>query len=1113
MHPATRGLFRGPPDKPRGGLAGTRAQHAVDHDGALDDGLDAALLDLPLQPPPAEKTRHSNTRQDKWSGGDCPTEYDSDGSPTKRRRMRPVEDPASPFMAAASASGSDKPTKNIFPMTGNPFSSSGNPIPPKPWLSPLLTRPLGEMDLGVSPSGPQRSDRGHELRRPLESTAFMGSASTALESSPYDDEDFATCPPSPSTPTTARTLVDPSSPPSPPQPAFQPKYYSIRTPRLSQNAESRLMEDCFLRLFEVLRHVQPSGPISPDAIDDLLDELVACPIQSILGILETKISSSLRKTPLVAARSSAWNPSEFQSISYSATFSRPPGDFSSLTLSLAPPEAELTTRVQHLVGADNILIISLDPKSIPPEKQRMIKPSTRLIELAGRRFEFLLSKSDGKATERAFYFAPTPTLSTRAALLSLVPPTPNLDMSFPKYISRLTLALSKCYRIPLPDVQIRVIPDIKSKTGHCMTDGCGLISSDLFQFVLNKLSKSRRSDSPTSGIQIRLGGAKGMLLSDATIPTPMTILLRESMVKYRYPGNGVVDGTPTLEVLKAAEETTAYLNSQFVLVLEGREVPKSVLIELEQEAASETLEHLFPTDGNPLRTARFLERSQRRNDVGQYDPHGLAEDEMDLWTEDVCWQMLTSGFDASEPYIRAKLLDFADREMEKRRVAARILVNKGICAPIVPDPYGILPPGHLVYISAESVPLVGDVLAMRNPCLLPSDIQRYTAVQPPPLYTGYRGVIIFSTQGTDSMASRLSGGDYDGDVVTLIWDPRLVEAFQPCAVHAEMEAVRDCFERQPPPILKQVADLDEEVWKSYAAQSESMLGMYTRWHAIAATHHGIASVEAVELAQICGRLVDAAKSGDVLQSGATERHKGLVEARGSVFWWDKRQAHKNGRKPAKLPPVGDGFLDQLASGSVPHPPLYNERMQQLASLPTELDEELLAPLIGARSLPDPSGAIARDLDKMRRQVSKLYGKWGSFWVANFENPASEQRKEEFKRSIVAEFRSILQDDHAWGVLDWPQTRWLFLASTAYQITRSKVSSWATPSSREPQGSATSTTRQPQGSGKFCFEVALDELKSIKAGEVKNRGRARDGWRPPHAIPDQILHQIRIAKQK
>jgi hypothetical protein len=68
-----------------------------------------------------------------------------------------------------------------------------------------------------------------------------------------------------------------------------------------------------------------------------------------------------------------------------------------------------------------------------------------------------------------------------------------------------------------------------------------------------------------------------------------------------------------------------------------------------------------------------------------------------------------------------------------------------------------------------------DVLVARSPAYLPSDIQKVKAVFKPELRQ-FKNVIVFSSLGDESLASKLSGGDYDGDKSWVCWDPDIVES-------------------------------------------------------------------------------------------------------------------------------------------------------------------------------------------------------------------------------------------------------------------------------------------------------------------------------------------------
>ena len=126
----------------------------------------------------------------------------------------------------------------------------------------------------------------------------------------------------------------------------------------------------------------------------------------------------------------------------------------------------------------------------------------------------------------------------------------------------------------------------------------------------------------------------------------------------------------------------------------------------------------------------------------------------------------------------------------------RIPIERSITAFIVPDSLQILKPDEIFVSFSSRCPidpitqcpiphLEGPVLATRSPCKLPTDVRKFTAVYKHEL-AHLKDCIVMSASSvfcSRSPASFLGGGDYDGDTVTLYWDPALVEPFQNSADH------------------------------------------------------------------------------------------------------------------------------------------------------------------------------------------------------------------------------------------------------------------------------------------------------------------------------------------
>jgi hypothetical protein len=128
----------------------------------------------------------------------------------------------------------------------------------------------------------------------------------------------------------------------------------------------------------------------------------------------------------------------------------------------------------------------------------------------------------------------------------------------------------------------------------------------------------------------------------------------------------------------------------------------------------------------------------------------------------------------------------------KRRF--KIPVERSLSAFMVPDSQGILAPDEIFVSFSGNGPLdpvtgcpmshiSGDVTAYRSPCKLPTDVRKFKAIWRPEL-AHLKNCIVLSASSElckRSPESYLSGGDYDGDTLSIFWDERLVEGFSNAA--------------------------------------------------------------------------------------------------------------------------------------------------------------------------------------------------------------------------------------------------------------------------------------------------------------------------------------------
>lgn len=160
-----------------------------------------------------------------------------------------------------------------------------------------------------------------------------------------------------------------------------------------------------------------------------------------------------------------------------------------------------------------------------------------------------------------------------------------------------------------------------------------------------------------------------------------------------------------------------------------------------------------------------------------------------------------------------------------------------------------------------------DVLVARSPAHLPSDIQKVRAVFKPELRL-YRDVIVFPSNGSVSLASKLSGGDYDGDKAWVCWDPDIVEPFRNAQVPDLPKVEFYGIEKDTTKVsdLLQHHDyMDQFLGYGFNFNLRShMLGTCTFYHERLCYHENTIDSEAArQIAGLLGLLVDSAKGGHI----------------------------------------------------------------------------------------------------------------------------------------------------------------------------------------------------------------------------------------------------------
>jgi hypothetical protein len=161
-------------------------------------------------------------------------------------------------------------------------------------------------------------------------------------------------------------------------------------------------------------------------------------------------------------------------------------------------------------------------------------------------------------------------------------------------------------------------------------------------------------------------------------------------------------------------------------------------------------------------------RTSSYNKINRYSglPAGLHESVV---------RLIDAGFDLSNAYVATRVTQVFRQVMISINTKYKIEVPQSCTVTCVPDPTNSLKPGEIfLQLSSRRTDektgiragqILGDCVVTRNPCGLKSDVQKVKAVDCTKLRM-YTDVVIFSVQGEVSLASQLSGGDYDGDIVS-----------------------------------------------------------------------------------------------------------------------------------------------------------------------------------------------------------------------------------------------------------------------------------------------------------------------------------------------------------
>ncbi|KAJ7430524.1 RNA dependent RNA polymerase-domain-containing protein [Mycena galericulata] len=330
------------------------------------------------------------------------------------------------------------------------------------------------------------------------------------------------------------------------------------------------------------------------------------------------------------------------------------------------------------------------------------------------------------------------------------------NSGYGKYAARLGLSFSSTVITEKIDPKdLIMIPDLTAADGSLTSNGCGLIRDT----YASEIAALLRLPPDTAVFQIRLGGIKGVLtrcpgniFDDICGCSGKKIAYRPSMLKY--------DGGPNdLEVQQVSKPPrTGHLNKDFIILLLTLGIPLSVFKEL-LEIQLDAIDSMATHRGEALQCIE-----------------GEVDAEADGFHQDL-YEMLLAGHDMNEPYLATLLHRFQNTARDVLRTKLNIPVKGSAYLFGVVDHCSVLQEGQ-VYINmpAKGGPQVGPVATMRNPAHDPSGVRVLEAVNKPEL-KHLTNCIVFAASGTHSEPDRMAGGDLDGDLYFVIFDPLLIPEF------------------------------------------------------------------------------------------------------------------------------------------------------------------------------------------------------------------------------------------------------------------------------------------------------------------------------------------------
>ena len=212
------------------------------------------------------------------------------------------------------------------------------------------------------------------------------------------------------------------------------------------------------------------------------------------------------------------------------------------TLFPEPMQSAVSKRAFRKFGGDRFITISISWRDVEYSKKKVEEFLANPFSVCGRFYRAFSSRKTSTDSFTAHCFATDGAgLTGREVGLGqfyawVVCLWKNGNSNAAKLWARISLSLSSTIpSLVFAPAQIRLVPDVYSASGECMTDGCAKASPEVFRQIW-KSGVLALKETP-SAIQGRIGGAKGVWYMDPDIDpssNEIWVEIRQSQLKYKY---------------------------------------------------------------------------------------------------------------------------------------------------------------------------------------------------------------------------------------------------------------------------------------------------------------------------------------------------------------------------------------------------------------------------------------------------------------------------------------------------------------------------------------------------------------------------------------------------